>query len=71
MTFDFFNDFVFVAFEQNEFNNVIATCLKLSDDEQKHTLRMIRNDDDHDDFLTKMKNIIIIVSEKFIIDSTN
>ena len=70
MTFDFFHDFVFVAFEQNELDNVIAICLKLSDDKQKHTLRMIRNDDNHGDFLTK-KDIITIVNEKFIIDSTN
>lgn len=71
MTFDFFNDFALVVFKQSEFHNVIATCLKLSDDEQNYTLRIIRNDNDHDDFLTEMKNIITIVNEKFVIDSTN
>ena len=71
MTFDFFNDLALVASEQGGLNNVTATCLELSDDGQKHTLRVVRNGGGHGDFLAGMKDIITTVGEESIIGSAN
>ena len=75
MTSDFLNDLALVVSKQSGFDNIIATCLKLNDDEQTYILRVIRNsddnDDDHGDFLAGMKDIITTVSEKSFIGSAN
>lgn len=71
MTPDFLNDLALVASGQGGPNNVTATCLELSDDGQKHTLRVARNSGSHGDFLAGMKDIITTVGKKSILGLAN
>ena len=71
MTPDFLNDLALVASGQGGPNNVIVTCLKLSGDGQKHTLRVARNGGGHGDFLAGIKDIITTVGEESITGSAD
>ena len=71
MTPDFLNDLALVASGRGGPDNVTATCLELSDDGQKHTLRVARNGGGHDDFLAGMKDIITTVGKESVTGSEN